>query len=96
MSGEQALIDAVCAAPYDEAPRLAYAAWLEAQGPPRSLQGELIRCSLAVSGKWIGSLPTVDERVAFLKASDREATLMQEARKRPPWAEAVLALVALT
>src|SRR5882724_10861757 len=46
--GEDELLDAICAAPEHDEPRLAYAAWLEERGDPR---GELIRASCTPGGE---------------------------------------------
>lgn len=48
MSTENALLDAICAAPEIDEPRLAYAAWLEQRGDPR---GEFIRASCTPGGE---------------------------------------------
>ena len=73
---EQALIDAVCAQPFADAPRLAYAAWLEGQIPPRE-QGEAIRLAIDTAGKRLPSLPTLDDRAALLRAQRRLHALLE-------------------
>jgi len=45
---ETELLDAICAAPHRDEPRLAYAAWLEQRGDPR---GEFIRASCTPGGE---------------------------------------------
>lgn len=48
MPTETALLDAICAAPELDEPRLEYAAWLEQRGDPR---GEFIRASCTPGGE---------------------------------------------
>ncbi len=59
-----AFLDAIRAAPADDAPRLIYADWLEEQGDPR---GEFIRLQCELAG-----LPTWDRRAALLRWRERQ------------------------
>jgi uncharacterized protein (TIGR02996 family) len=77
MATRESLLAAVCAAPYEDAPRLALAAWLEQQNPPDP-QGEYIRLSIRCAReslsdqsdrqRW-GSLLDAHDRVAALRAA---------------------------
>ena len=75
---EEALLKAVCDEPYEPAPRLAYAAWMEAQSPPRE-QGELIRLAVEMDGRSLIKATTVDEKMRLMEAEERIRALAQVA-----------------
>lgn len=52
MTNRQAFLRAICENPFDDAPRLIYADWLEEPGNPEGsdLYAEFIRCQIAVAG----------------------------------------------
>jgi uncharacterized protein (TIGR02996 family) len=66
------LLAAICAAPDDDAPRLAYADWLQASGDPD--QAEFIRAQIAVAHAHAGrgSEPVPPELPARVKALERQ------------------------
>lgn len=90
MTAEQRrLLEAICADPWDDAPRLAYAAWLEQQAPsdPRA---EAIRLAVKTHAKRLNTLPELDDRLQLLADQDRLQELLGQHQAR--WHEPVLEL----
>jgi uncharacterized protein (TIGR02996 family) len=65
MTTAAALLQAICAEPYDDLPRLVYADWLEENGQPE--RGEFIRVQCELD-----RLPHTDPRQAVLLERERE------------------------
>jgi uncharacterized protein (TIGR02996 family) len=84
---EQALLDAVCADPYDNEPRLAYAAWLDKQTPPDP-QGLFIRASILCEHKSLSQLYVDAEQYAFLRAEADHSRLRYE--YEADWKQSIL------
>ena len=72
MRTESALLAAVCDAPEDDLPRLAYADWLEEQGDPDSADFIRVQCRLA---------PLADDDPARLGLERREEELLVLAKR---------------
>lgn len=71
---EEALLQAVCDAPYDAAPRLAYAAWMETQADRRE-QGEAIRLAVESAGKSLRTTTNFREKIRLMEIADRRRAL---------------------
>jgi uncharacterized protein (TIGR02996 family) len=87
----QALLAAVCNAPYDDAPRLAYAAWLDSQTPPEPL-GEYIRAAIRVNRESLANQPDRQGWKDLCRAQDRFYELQR--RHELDWKRPVLAIAA--
>lgn len=86
---EKALLEAVCLEPHEDAPRLAYAAWLEGQTPP-NVQGEAMRLAIETEGKKPSLVVDSDDRMALLEAIFRLRKLRRE--HKSTWKQAMLAI----
>lgn len=84
---ERALLSAAADAPDDDAPRRAYADWLDANG--RSEQAEFVRLQLAAAALpwWHIDRPRLEERAEALERQHRDEWLRRlgvDPRKPPP------------
>jgi uncharacterized protein (TIGR02996 family) len=85
----QALFDAVCKSPYDDAPRLAYAAWLDARTPPDP-KGEFIRLSIRAARESLRDKRDFARWMNLKQALERHAELL--ALHEYDWKRDVLAI----
>lgn len=83
------LLEAVCNSPYDDAPRLAYAAWLESQTPPDPL-GEFMRVAIRCVRESLADQPDVTRWSDLNRAQSRYVELLQQHEYE--WKRPVLAI----
>ncbi len=87
MTDRERLLAAVLASPYEDAPRLAYAAWLEGLSPADP-QGEFIRLSIRCARQSLGDRLPKQDWLELLDAHERLGDL--RARHESEWKRPVL------